>query len=257
MGDPDTKNETVDTGAAKNHVSVLVISPDLTLAKMIQTACGDLAASNPDKNYRVFPGTTKEKVIEAIEKYAFHSVLVEEEFLTDTTPQKYLEELRNLLKKKPENANLPVVLVTSKTDAQKTKDLVRGGWRDVLLKPLDKTLFLQKMGLYNLSVEFIKEPLLFNMDLKKPVDVAFTLVSGSVSEYGMKVESDREMGPGTVVGLSAVFLDHPVSGVVLECKKVADGVFAVQLMFIGVTPAETQAIRKLIRQEYAEEKQAA
>jgi len=257
MGDPENKNETVDTGGNKNHVSVLVVSPDLTLAKMIQTACGDLAGTNPDKNYRVFPGTSKEKVIEALEKYAFHSILVEEEFLVDTTPEKYLSDLRDLLKKKPENDGLPVILVTSKTDMLKTKAMVRAGWRDVLLKPLDKTLFLQKMGLYNPKVEFLKEPLLFNMDLKKPVDVSFTLGSGAVSEYGMTVESDRDMAPGTVVGLSAAFLDHPVAAVVLECKKVSDGVFSVHLMFIGVTPAETQAIRKLIRTEYAEEKQAA
>lgn len=257
MGDPEVKSETNDTAANKNHVSVLVISPDLSLAKIIQAACGDAGPSNPEKNYRVFPGTSKEKVIEALEKYTFHSILIEEEFLVDTTPEKYLADLREWLKKKPENADMPVILVTSKTDIEKTKALVRAGWRDVLLKPLDKTLFLQKMSLYNSKIEFLKEPLLFNMDLKKPIDVAFTLTSGSVSEYGMKVESDREIGPGTVIGLSAAFLDHPIPAVVLDCKKVSDDVFAVQLMFIGVTPAETQAIRKLIRHEYAEEKQAA
>lgn len=260
MVDPKTSNanETVAESGA-GFVNILVVSPDLTLAKSVQTACQDVATENADKKYRVFPGTNKEKVIEAIDKYVMHSILVEEEFLVDTTAEKYLRDLQEALKKKPENANVPVILVTSKSDAAKTRAMIRCGWKDVLLKPLDKTLFLQKMSLYNPTVPFLNEPILFSMDLKKDVDISFTLTSGSISEYGMKVESSRDMSVGSVVGISASFLEggHQVSAVVVECKKISDTAYAVQLMFVGVTPAETQAIRKLIRHEYAEEKQAA
>ena len=238
-----------------NQRNILIVGTDLGFAKSVQGILQGLKGS--DVSFRVFPGVDLEKVADSITKHSFHSILVDEDFLTDRTPEQFLTTLRELCKKSPQNASTPCVFVTAKTTFADTKNQVRSGWKGVLLKPLDSTLFLQKMNLYNPVLSFLKETLLFTMEVEKEVDLAFQFKTKSISEYGLKVESPRELEIGAVVGVSGAFLSEPLSAVVLESKKIADGIHAVHLMFIGITPAETQSIRKLIRQEYAEEKQAA
>jgi response regulator of citrate/malate metabolism len=247
----------VAEAATTNHLNVLVIGTDLGVAKMVQAAFQSVAADNSDKNYRVFPGTTKEKAIECVTKYPLHSILVDEDSILDTTPDKYVKDLRDLCKGNPANAAISIVLVCAKTDGPKTRLMVKVGWKDVLLKPFDNSLFLQKMNLYNGAIPVLAEPLLFTMDVAKTVDLSFTFQTKSVSEYGMKVESTLPLDAGLVMGVTAPFLETPLSAVVLESTKIADGQYFINLMFVGINPAETQSIRKMIRQEYAEEKQAA
>lgn len=242
--------------AGQNAVNILVISTDLSLAKAVQSACQTVAGENTDKNYRVFPGLSKEKVIEALERYEFHSILVEEESLSDTTAELYLPTVLDLIRKRPENANTAVVLVTSKVETGHIRKMVKIGYRDVLIKPLDTSIFLQKMTMYNSVTPFLREPILFNMDFKKEIDVAFNFECTSLSEYGMEIASDSAIATGLVVGLSSPILDVSFSAVVMGCAKSGDK-YVAQLMFIGVTAAETQAVRKIIRSEYADGKQAA
>lgn len=256
MSDPKT-NPGNETPENKNNVNILVVSPDLNLAKTVQAAFQAVAADNPEKNYRVFPAATKEKLIESLAKQTFHSVLVEEDFIVDAPLDHFLRDLLELLQKSDLNKDTPAVLVAAKTDFARTRAVVRMGWKDILLKPLDNTLFLQKMSLYNPKIPVIKEPILFTMDSEREVDLAFVYKAKTLSEYGMKIEANAPLHPGTVVGVTAPFLAEPLSAVVLDNVKIGDGQFTVRLMFVGITPAETQAIRKLIRQEYAEEKQAA
>ncbi|MBX2986509.1 MAG: hypothetical protein KF802_01305 [Bdellovibrionaceae bacterium] len=252
-----TGTEEVATSGGGNALNVLVAGTDLNFAKMVQVAFQAVAPDNTDKSFRVFPGVSKEKILELIEKHPLHSILVEEEVINDRTPEQYLSELREMCKKNPANAQIPIVIVCSKTDRERTLTLVRSGWKDVLLKPLDSSLFIQKMNLYNPALPVIKEAVLFSMDCEKEIDLSFRYKSKTLSEYGMKVESNKPLDAGTVLWASAPYLSEPLAAVVMDCKKVSDTQFMVSLMFIGITPAETQSIRKLIRQEYAEEKQAA
>lgn len=238
-----------------NQRNVLIVGTDLGFAKSVQSILQGLKGS--DVSFRIFPGVDLEKIADFIGKHPLHSILVDEDFLTDRTPEQFIVTLQEICKKSAQNTSTPCVFVTAKTTLETTKKWVRSGWKDVLLKPLDSTLFLQKMNLYNPALSFLKETLLFTMEVGKEVDLAFHFKTKSISEYGLQVESQKDLEVGAVVGVSAVFLTEPLSAVVLESKKISDGVFSVRLMFIGITPAETQSIRKLIRQEYAEEKQAA
>lgn len=251
----DPGNETTNT--VSEYVNVLVVGADLGFAKQVQVALQSIAAENPEKGFRVFPGVSKEKILECIEKFDLHTVLIEDEVMADTTPDKYLGELRAMLKKNPKNENVPAVFVTIKTDAARARKLVREGWSDVLVKPLDRSLFLQKMNIYHKGRPIMKEAALFSMDTDKEVDVAFMFHTKAVSEFGMKINSNRPVPLGTVVTVRGGFIPDGISAQVIESVKISDDVHTVQLLFIGVTPAETQAIRKFIRQEYAEEKQAA
>lgn len=241
----------------KKQLNFLIICSDLAFAKSVQSSILTLQSSHPEMNYRIFPGINKEKIVECLEKLTMHSILVEEEVINDRTTAQYLTELREIAKKNPANANVPIILVAQKTDLEKTMSLIREGWKDLFLKPLDQSLFLQKLSLFNAAEALLEEPILFTMDLTKDVDISFRYKTKSVSEYGMKVVSSKPIEPGTVVGVSGALFVAPLAAAVLDCTKVADDQFMVNMIFVGITPADTQAIRKLIRQEYAEEKQAA
>lgn len=256
MGDPKTDPGTQGTVENGQSVNILVAGPDLTFAKAVQAACQAIAADNPAKSYKVFPGTTKEKVLEMIEKTTFHSVIIEEEFIADTTPDLFYKSLNDALRKRPENAATAMVLARSKTTPDQTRALVRGGWRDVIVKPIDSSLFVQKMNLYHPEIKLLAEPILFSMDAERDIEVGLTFKTRTISEYGAKVDANLALAAGTVVGVHSAFLGDDLSAVVLDCVQVGD-VYKLNLMFIGITPAETQSIRKMIRQEYAEEKQAA
>jgi response regulator of citrate/malate metabolism len=161
-----------------------------------------------------------------------------------------------LLKKNPKNEKSPVILVTSKVNNELIKKLVREGWGDVLIKPLDQSLFLQKMNLYHKGRPIMKDATLFSMDSEHEIDIAFMYHTKTISEYGMKIIANQPLAMGVVVTLHADFLGIEILAQVIEVTKVADDSYTVQMMFIGVTAAETQAVRKFIRHEYAEEKQA-
>jgi hypothetical protein len=235
-------------------VNVFVIGTDLGFAKVIQTSLATLQTSNPGVNYRVFPGVAKDKLMDFLNKYKFHSILLEEEF-TDGNPVQYLKDFKESLKKCPENVNVPIILVSSKTDLNRTKNFIKAGYKDQLIKPLDQTLFLQKMNMYNKEIKINDDTLLFSMDIAKDVDVGFYFKTRTISEYGMSVASDKSIEAGSVVTIYASFLGEHIAATVTECKKANEG-HILELMFIGVTPSQTQEIRKFIRTEYAEEKNA-
>lgn len=244
----------VDIESSKKSINILVVSTDLAFARMVQSAYQVVIPPNSENSCRIFPGVSKEKILETLAKHSFHSIIVDEEYLHETTPSKYRSEMREALKGFELNISVPLILAVTKMEPTKIRELVREGWKDIIMKPIDSSLFMQKMNLYDPKAELLKESLLFTMDAEKKVDLMFSYKAKSISEYGLKIESPREMELGTVVGLQALFFGQQLSAVVIESKKSNDGTFQSQLMFIGVTAGETQMIRRFIRQEYAEDK---
>lgn len=250
---PEIPEEIPATGKS---INVLVIGVDSNFAKLVQTSLSTLQAQHPDINYRVFPGNAKEKLIEYLDKYQFHSIIFEEE-MADVALDAWLKGFSEILKKSQKNKTTPVILATSKTDLNKTKGCIKAGYKDVIVKPLDQSLFLEKMNLYNKDIKLTESNLLFSMDAAKDVDVGFYFKTKSVSEYGMKVTSEKAVDVGSVVTIYATFIEEPVAAVVIESIKGGDEQFTLSLMYVGVTPAQTQTIRKFFRTQYAEGKEAA
>lgn len=239
------------------QVNVLVAGTDLQFARAVQLSTHQIAAANADKTYRIMPAANKEKLLEALDKGPYHSILVEKEFCADSTPQSVLGDIKNKLQKDPQSPKTAVIFVVSSIDSAETvAAYIRMGYTDVIVKPLDNSLFLQKMNLYNPDVPFMKDDVLFSMDAAKQVSLSMGYTTKSIAEYGMKAVADRAMDVGTFMGVNASFLSEPLSAVVIGCKQV-EKTYEIDLMFVGVTPPQTQLIRKFIRQEYAEEKNAA
>lgn len=240
---------------AGKYINVLAVGTDLTFAKSVQTALNTLQATSKDVTYRIFPGISKEKVKEFTEKYQLHSILVEEEFM-DQPPEPWLKSLKEDLKKTTQNAETPVVLVCSKTDLGKTRNTVRVGFVDLILKPLDQSLFLQKMNMYNKKIPLSDGTLLFSLETSQDLDVGFYFKTKSISEYGVKVSSSKSMEIGSIVTVYAGFMEENIAAIVKEVSKISDDQYTIFIMYIGVTPSQTQAIRRFIRVNYAEGKQA-
>lgn len=259
MADQNGATEASDTSGSvsTNYVNILVIGTDLGFAKQVQAALSSVAANNPDKTYRVFPGTEEKKTFEYLEKYKMHSVLIQEENLGDHGPEGWIKKYREDIKKYPSNATAPLVFIAAQTTNDKTRKLIRLGFVDVFLKPLDNSLFVQKMNLFNKEIAILGEDILFTNESDHEVDLAFNYKTKSFSEYGMKVEAPKPLDPGTLITVSAPFLEDRVIAIVRENTKISDTQYMISMMFVGVSPSETQAIRRFIRQEYAEEKQAA
>lgn len=251
-GAPDSSGS-----VSTNYVNILVIGTDLGFAKQVQSALSSVAANNPDKTYRVFPGTEDKKTFEYLEKYKMHSVLIQEENVGEHGPEGWVKKYKDDIKKYPSNVDAPLVFIAAQTTNEKTRKLIRLGFVDVFLKPLDNSLFVQKMNLFNKEIKILSEDILFTNESDHEVDLAFNYKTKSFSEYGMKVEASKPLEPGTLINVTAPFLEHRVVAVVRENTKISDTSFFISMMFVGVSPSETQAIRRFIRQEYAEEKQAA
>jgi response regulator of citrate/malate metabolism len=236
------------------YCNLLVISSDLGLAKLIQSQLNHLQKDSDKIEFRIFPGVDKDKAAEYLAKYEIHMIVVEEETLTEPA-EKYVQTLRDHLKKTSNNQASPVVLVTTKLDFSKTKNLALAGYVDVFIKPIDQSLFAQKLHIYAPKIHLLGENLLFNMETKQPVDLGFHFDMLSISEYGMKVQSDRSLKTGLVLSVYATFLDEIVVATVQDSQKVGEDNFRSNLLFIGLTPSQTQSIRRFVRREYIEEKQ--
>ena len=238
------------------NIDVLYIGNDLGFARQILSALASLKAEQPDKEFRVFPGVNPEKITEFLGKYTLHSIIVDELYLTDKTPEHFLKSLQEELGKSVSNKEVPVVFISDRIEPKRIKAVVRSGYVDYIVKPLDQSLFLQKMNMYNPKKPILEEDALFTKDSSHDIDVGFTYKTKSISEFGMKVESTSAPEKGAIVTLYVDFIQANIPAIVSSISKVTDTSFMVDFMFIGITPADTQAIRKFIRQEYAEEKQA-
>lgn len=253
-----TPGSTETSGSVStNYVNILVIGTDLGFAKQVQNALATVAANNPDKTYRVFPGTEEKKTSEFLEKYKMHSILIQEENVGENGVEGWVKKFKDDVKKYPSNVAAPLVFVAPQTTNEKTRKLMRLGFVDVFLKPLDNSLFVQKMNLFNKEIKILAEDILFTNESDHEVDLAFNYKTKSFSEYGLRVDANKPLDPGTLVTVAAPFLEERVVAVVRDSVKVSETSYLIQMMFVGMPPSETQAIRRFIRQEYAEEKQAA
>lgn len=174
----------------------------------------------------------------------------------DSPAEPWLKELHEALKKTQYNSEVPVIYICSKTDLTKTKNIMRAGFTDVFLKPLDQSLFLQKMNLYNKKIPLSDSSLLFDLETAQDIDVGFCFKTKSISEYGVRITCNKPLEIGSVVSVYSSFLEENIAAVVKDAKKISDSEYIVFMMYVGVTPSQTQAIRKYIRTNYAEGKQA-
>lgn len=245
----------MDSQNSTSTLNYIVLGTDLSFAKTAQQILSGLQAENPQLSYRVFPGTNKEKLLETLDKYDVHSILVEEEYL-DSGPDRWLKDFRESIKG-TKNKDSPILFVTVKTSPENTKNLVRSGFADVIIKPVDPTLFIQKLALANAQIKMTGERPLFIMEAKQDVDLGFSYKTLSISEFGMTVQAEKPLEVGAVLSIYAGFLENQIAAQIRDVKKISDNNYQIFVLFLGVTPAESQYLRKWMKQEYAHIKAAA
>ncbi len=237
-------------------VTYIVLGLDLTFAKSAQQILTGLQAENPSLSYRIFPGGggNKDKLLEFLDKNVIHSIMVEEEFI-DSSPAQWVKTFRETIKG-TKSKDCPLLFIANKSTPEKSKELVRAGFSDVIIKPVDTSLFIQKLALANPAVKMTADKQLFTMDSKKEINLGFTFNTTSISEFGMTIQTDKVIEVGTVLSIYTSFMETPLAAQVRDVKKISEGNYQTFLLFIGVTPAESQFLRKWMKLEYAHAKAA-
>ncbi len=263
MTDPKVASQNEKPVSSNISHNFLTIGPDMVFAKQIQTCLNTLKTAGSTVDYKIFPAVDLPKAIEFLAKHPMHSILVQEEACSSEGPSAFYKKLKDILAKIPDNVAAPIVMVAGTCDLEKTKYFVESGFVDVLLKPLDNNLFLQKMHSYNPKIKILSESTLFTMAVNHEIEVALTLKSRTMSEYEIVISSDRSFALGEILTLRGKYFPHGQIAIVKEVKPgVKDaagksGPSAVRLLFVGIHPDQTQFIRKLIREDYIAAKGAA
>lgn len=232
-------------------LNLIVLSPSLDLAKRVQLMTNRIQEAMPNLEFKIYPASESQKAQEYIESHKMHSVLVDETYL-DTGPDKWMGEFMAKMEATL-NKGSPVYFVTTKPDVERTKNLVKAGFTDVLISPLDYSLTVQKLAIHNTETKILAESQLFTLEVNNPIDLGFRYEMKSISEFGMTIKTDQDLEVGLVLTIYTQFLDKDLAAQIKEVKKVdgKPGEFEVFLLFLGVDPAESQSLRKWMKAAYA------
>lgn len=242
---------------SQTTINLIVLSPSLDLAKRVQIMTNRIQENMPNLAFKIYPASDSTKASEYIDVHKMHSILVDETYL-DTGPEKWIQDF--LAKTETTlNKGSPIYLVTGKPDVEKTKNLVKIGFTDVLISPLDYSLTVQKLAIHNTETKILAESQLFTLEVNNPVDLGFRYEMKSISEFGMTIKTDQELDKGMVLTIYTQFLEKDLAAQVKEIKKIegSSGEFEVFLLFLGVDPAESQGLRKWMKAAYALKNQKA
>lgn len=238
-------------------INLIVLSPGLDLAKRVQIMTNRIQEQMPNLSFKIYPAADSTKAQESLETFKMHSILVDESYL-DTGPEKWIQDF--LAKAgTTQNKGSPIYLVTSKPDVERTKQLVKYGFTDVLIAPLDYSLTVQKLAIHNTETKILAESQLFTLDVNNPIDLGFRYEMKSISEYGMTIKTDRELEVGLVLTIYTQFLDKDLAAQIRSSKKSESNAneYEVFLLFLGIDPADSQTLRKWMKSAYAQKNQQA
>lgn len=229
-------------------VSILVLTNDLKLVKDLQTMTKSFAME-----VLFYPCSSIEKFAEFGSKILVSAACIDESFydpLTDSWATKIKQSFIEA------NRKSPFFLLSAPKDIVFARRVLQQGFEDILSKPIDSSLFFQKLQLYLPNQKFLKERLLFNMNVHADIALATTFQISSASEYGVTLQTVREIPRGslfTIYGkLFAAQGEGSCLAKVLECssQKNEKGLYEVNLVFVAPSHEVLTAVRLWLKHEY-------
>lgn len=236
-------------------INFLILTLDPVFGKQVQMAFALVPGAGKEKIYKIHVAPDYNKFMELIDKANYHSILVDETFLSSTTPEDFLPELTRAISTKiPSHADLPIIYACSRVEISQIRNLITLGYTDIFLKPLDTTLFVQKMNNYNKKIKALLVDELYTMDYARDVTVHINYRAISLSEYSVRVETSTALPIGTPLTIHTEFTKEPFNIMVRNIEKLSSDAFIMDMMFIGLSPSQTQTIRQALQQHYAKNK---
>lgn len=236
------------------RLTILVLTSDLIMVKNLQERTKSFLSE-----VRFVPLSSGEKLSEYASKFAPDLVLIDDAFV-DPMNAGLISKMQAVL-----SAGLkvkrPFFLISAERPTRELRAAMGSGFVDVFTKPVDPSLFFQKIQIYFPNVQFLKDKLLFNMDVNSRIGLSWECHLVSVSEYGATIRLNRELHVGDLFTLHGGMFgaaDGDCLGRVLSCShRQGDGErFEASLLFVAPSKEILSAIRLWIKQEYVRTREA-
>jgi|GEM_PF-2260235 len=202
----------------------------------------------------------EEKLTEMLNGVNFDMFFVEDSVLAGKLAKDWLP---NFLKRFP-LVKGPVVFVGIETNPQKVFQMLEAGWTDFIMEPPDKSLLIEKFGLYATGKRSADIRQVYTMEVHQATDIAKPAIITNLSEFDCKVRSKQPAMINDLVTLySGVFADTPTgrAGVIARCynsepdkKNPQSPEFINSYYFVGVTTDVLSQIRNNLRKAYVSKK---
>lgn len=227
---------------------LLVMSSDLGLVKSLQDRTKSFLLP-----ILFVPCTTGEKLAELAQKYQPNAVLVDDAFV-DPANAALITRLRASLAGAGETK--PFFCFSVERELKDLRRVMEAGFLDIFTKPVDATLFFQKLQLAFPDHKFLKDRLLFSMEVASPMEVALEAALVNASEYGAVIRLNAPLPAGTLLPLRADLYGAPgTAGClarVISCIPTPEQrwKYEASLMLIAPSREILSSIRTWMKQEY-------
>lgn len=228
-------------------LTLLVLTNDLAMVKNLQERTKSFIGE-----VQFVPLSNGERLAEYGKKFGPDAMLFDDTFI-DPLNRALLDKTRSVLSSGSKLA-LPYFTLSTERPTAELKQIMLNGCSDIFTKPIDASLFFQKLQLHFPNFRFLKDKLLFNMDVDSTLELALDCHLVSASEYGATIQVNRSLTPGDLYTLHGKMFgaaDGSCLGRVMSCSaRVGDGGYDASLIFIAPSKEILSAIRLWIKQEY-------
>jgi DNA-binding response OmpR family regulator len=230
-----------------DNLAILFLTTDIKLTRDLQDRTKSFMAQV------VFLACSNSaKIAELQKKQAIDAVLVDDAII-DPLNATLVSNLRGLTA--GSGVNRPVFLLSSERDTRSLKKIIANGFTDIFTKPIDPSLFFQKLQIHLSRVRFLRDNLLFTMKVNSNLDLGLSCKLVAASEYGVTLHLNYELHPGEVYSLHCKMFGEQSGeclGLVTNCapQQSEGGKYEAALIFVAPTRETMSVVRLWIKQEY-------
>lgn len=126
---------------------------------------------------------------------------------------------------------------------------------DLVLKPLDRSLFLQKVEILAAEKPGVKPSFLFRQTTAMDIEVGKDVMIDEISEFAVAIRNPAPLAEGVFAAIHCEVFGDRAQGRILarsyksEKHPTIEGEFLVRFGYFGVTTAQLDRVKKYIRQQ--------
>jgi hypothetical protein len=188
-----------------------------------------------------------------IKEEGLHLMIIDHDLIPKESPVLFIQNLKekfaNPSFKKPENPTR-YFLLSFETTTAGVEGLVSPMIDDLILKPMDHQLFLQKMAMALSDTHSTAGEFLYNQVVDAPIYMAKSSVIDELADFGVGIRSHKRMKDGVVVRLySKIFGERQSSSLLARSYKSIDhpkrpGESLVYYNYFGIRSEQLAKIRR-------------
>lgn len=200
----------------------------------------------------------EDKIGEMLNGMTFDMYFIESEMLFGKPPKDWLPTFQ----KKFPAIKGPIVLIGAETSPTKIYQILESGWTDYIVEPPDKSLLIEKFGLYATGKRSADIRQVYTMEVHSHTDIAKPAIISHLSEFDCKIKSKQPALLNDLVTLySSAFSEKPTEKAAVlgrcyasEPDKANAGEFVNSYYLVATTPEVLSQIRNNLRKAYVNKK---